>query len=271
MATQNLTHAQDMLDRLSEQFKGKPNIAAVLNVSGVQYQELEDVFFAVLTERSIDTAIGAQLDVIGSIVDQPRDGATDDEYRRRIRARIATLNSEGTTEDLLKIAPLVIDDVAATFVVEFQPPASVAFKVENSVPTVDTVSALFGFLKDAVSGGVRILLHTLTDTEAETFTFATAAFLAGLEGAGSTALVLSSPAPDDWPDSGSIDLDLALAVAETVAYTQISNDRLTITCASTASAHTALAAVQLNGTPGKGYDDFDTPGGGGKFSNVTSN
>jgi hypothetical protein len=58
--------------RITDQFKGKPIMDKYLRLMIDGKGELQDVMEDVMTLRSIDTAVGAQLDVIGIIVGRPR-------------------------------------------------------------------------------------------------------------------------------------------------------------------------------------------------------
>lgn len=90
--------------RLLHQYKGKPKIEGVLDAFSFQFDDLEDAWFELLDERSLDTSIGQQLDNLGNIVGEPRDGRNDTDYRRAIQVRIRINNSSGTPEDLIDIA-----------------------------------------------------------------------------------------------------------------------------------------------------------------------
>lgn len=70
---QEIDHLEQARDRVTEQFKGKPVIDLYLQLLIEQQQDLEKVFKDLLQLRSIDTAFGEQLDVIGRIVGQPRE------------------------------------------------------------------------------------------------------------------------------------------------------------------------------------------------------
>lgn len=59
-------------DRITEQFKGKVVIDKYLQLLLSGKGDLQDAVQQVQTLRSIDTAVGAQLDVIGVIVGRPR-------------------------------------------------------------------------------------------------------------------------------------------------------------------------------------------------------
>jgi hypothetical protein len=58
--------------RVTDQFKGKPIMDKYLQLLLEGKLELQQVMKDVMTLRSIDTAVGAQLDIIGEIVGRPR-------------------------------------------------------------------------------------------------------------------------------------------------------------------------------------------------------
>ena len=95
------THAADARARLLSQFKDLPNLAAVLNAISAEVQELDDVAIDMQDLLDIPTQTGIQLDNIGTIVGQAREGASDADYRTALFARIAAIYASGTGEDLI--------------------------------------------------------------------------------------------------------------------------------------------------------------------------
>lgn len=75
-----------------------------------QVQDLEQVFFQLITLRTLDDSVGEQLDGIGSIVGEDRFGRNDDDYRLAVRGRIRLNLSEGTTEDIIAVVRSQIGD-----------------------------------------------------------------------------------------------------------------------------------------------------------------
>lgn len=69
----DLNYLTEARDRVTEQFKGKDVFDRYLQLLITQQQELQQVFKDLLQKRSIDEATGAQLDIIGEIVGQPRE------------------------------------------------------------------------------------------------------------------------------------------------------------------------------------------------------
>lgn len=164
-------HVADALDRLRAQFREKPNIETLLAILVGPIQSTEDAFQQLLNERSIDTAIGVNLDNIGLIVGQLRNGYADDDYRRLVRARIATNMSDGSIERMIKIARLVIDSDAAVFHLTNEGNATQILKVEGLLTTYATTLLLMAFIMDAQAAGVRTIVETYPEIPAGIFTW----------------------------------------------------------------------------------------------------
>jgi hypothetical protein len=106
--TRTTTHVADGQAQLISQFVRKPNFRALLGTYLQQVQELEDVFFQLLgIPTAIEAQEGAQLDLIGKIVGQERDGRSDTVYRRGILARLAINRASGLYDEFLTVLALV--------------------------------------------------------------------------------------------------------------------------------------------------------------------
>lgn len=154
-------HAVEAIDRLPEQFKGKTNIEKLLSAINVSVQDLENAAQQVLLQRTIDNAVGAQLDAIGVIVGEARAGLDDETYRRRVRARISVHRSKGTVDDLIRVTDLVVFDDDATIRVQQTPVATVIIHVEGAIVSDELAdTTLFSFLTATAAAGVRVVLHS---------------------------------------------------------------------------------------------------------------
>src|SRR5690242_14038772 len=117
-------------------FEGN-NTEKLVATLATPFQSIENMLQQLLTERSIDTAVGAQLDVIGRIVGQPRNGLDDESYRRYCRARIATNNSEGVMENLITVTDLIVYDDDAYYQIDNQGVACVVLRIQDLSITED--------------------------------------------------------------------------------------------------------------------------------------
>lgn len=75
-----------------------------------QVQEIEDVLFQLLNERSLTDAEGVQLDLIGEILGLARQGGwTDDEYRILLGVRIGINLSNGEPERMINTLDALVE------------------------------------------------------------------------------------------------------------------------------------------------------------------
>jgi hypothetical protein len=102
-----LDHVEQGLDRLLDQYKGKPRIAGWIKAYLRQVQQLEDAAYDVLIKRLIDNAKDVQLDMVGRIVGELREGRDDDFYRVCIYARVRINRSRGNVDDVLAVLALI--------------------------------------------------------------------------------------------------------------------------------------------------------------------
>lgn len=135
------------------------NITKLLTGLLTPAQDVENAFQQLLTQRQVNTAEGAQLDVLGRLVGQSRGGMDDNAYRRMIRARISVNRSKGVIRDVITVALLVVGDDDATITVDNQGAAAFVLRVDDA-PLADGVAELLiNMLRDTVAAGVRVILE----------------------------------------------------------------------------------------------------------------
>lgn len=91
------------LDRLLEQFKDKPNIRGTLGAYLSQTKGVEDLYFDLIENRGLETASGVQLDILGNLFGESRNGKSDEEYLKAIKFTISIDNSKATPDYLMSI------------------------------------------------------------------------------------------------------------------------------------------------------------------------
>lgn len=147
------------------------NITLFLRAILASVQDVENAMQQLYRERRVDTAVGIQLDVLGRLVGQKRMGLSDDDYRRYISARIATNRSNGSYEDLIKIAVLVINDDGLYAHVRQAGTATVIVRLEDLIVSLALGDIVLHFLKQAVAGGVRLVLEFSTIADEDAFIY----------------------------------------------------------------------------------------------------
>lgn len=168
-------HCADGLSVLLEEYKQAQTlqnyICSFLTPVQTIENDLEDLLTKVL---NISSAEGIQLDRIGEIVDYRRNGQTDDDYRRGLRARIAVNKSNGLAFEILEIAYL-FTGIPKLFL-GFLPFGYIRWIDYKTKPVVQIgtvypdIQDLFPFLRDATAAGIGITLVYITGS-GPTFSF----------------------------------------------------------------------------------------------------
>lgn len=139
MTTAKITnHVAQAKARLLSQYKDKERVECMIQAFSQGYQDIEECLFKMYYERSVNSAIGEQLDIIGFIVGQPRYGWDDDAYRVLILGKIGANISKGTPEELISMFKLLMKCTKAHYYPYY--PAEV-YIIGNFAP-VDTEQLL---------------------------------------------------------------------------------------------------------------------------------
>lgn len=152
--TQILDHEDGAADRLLVQYRDKPRMVALIRARARRFQELETVFWQLLTERWISSATFATLDKVGANVGEQRQGRDDVTYRAAIRVRLLVNRSNGRRNEIIKIVRAALDDQSMIVRVEESPRGMVVF-VPSAVSAA-LAPFLAQWLQEAKGGGVRI-------------------------------------------------------------------------------------------------------------------
>ena len=159
-------HTQLGLARLVWQYRGSQSrVQGLLETYLDGLQMIEDTAYDVHVGRWPLTAIGEQLDVIGRVVGQPRNGLIDDQYRLLILGRILVNRSNGTIPEAFAIlaAVGVTETIHAAV---FHPD-----EVELSITGVEYGNIIGELMQDWMSGGFRLHWVWSDEKEADTFAF----------------------------------------------------------------------------------------------------
>lgn len=110
------------LNDLPQQFQGKPNIEVLIKAISRQLQEIFNVFNTINSNTDLGTAIGQNLDYVGTIIPLTRKEAvelteiiseepslSDERYRQYLRYQLLRNTSECTYYDLMKGMELLWD------------------------------------------------------------------------------------------------------------------------------------------------------------------
>lgn len=165
-------HGETAKADLLGQFKGKPSFEGWLDAVAVYVNELDAVLVDLALERTIETAVGEQLEQLGGLVGIERGASDDDDLRLRIRVEILINRSEGTIENVLGVIIAALGDDA---VLELEEYAPAAFVVQHHGAMTQVIAdRIASFIERTRGGGIRgAFVYSAVD-DATTFTFASA-------------------------------------------------------------------------------------------------
>lgn len=161
--TQITTHETDALARLIQQYKDKPNIEALISVKAQHIQELENAFYQIKDRLNISTQIGIQLDRIGDIVGQPRNGITNDAlYRLFLNAKVGQNSSNGDAEKIISVWNMLSESTQTQLIENF--PAEISLMSNNQIdPSI--ILFAYALIQKVVSAGVKVVVLGYYDPE----------------------------------------------------------------------------------------------------------
>ena len=166
----NASHINEGLALLLSQYKGKPRIEKLLRVYLAKVQELEWVFADLADQRNLDTAFGVWLDMIGRIVGQSRQGWTDAEYRKAIRARVVLNRSQGRIDDTNAFVRALYTNVEMPFTAVQGTKAEFTMEMLGYAWTPFSFDFVFALLRRVKAAAVRMLMFFQLVPDADVYT-----------------------------------------------------------------------------------------------------
>lgn len=143
----------DGLSVLIKQYAESPRLQAFICALLDPLQEAEDAINDALTiVLDVNVAEGVNLDLIGAIVGEPRQGRDDDDYRLVLKVRIRVNRSDGKFSDFYRILALWDPDGTGQTVRDFAP-AYVEIRANDTT----NPATLNEMLQQAKAAGVRLI------------------------------------------------------------------------------------------------------------------
>lgn len=150
-----INHTAQGLDRLLEEYKGKRWLSGLVSMVTDGQQGLEDAASAMPAATRLATAMGAQLDGIGSLVGAERNGLDDDTYRAVIFGTIATNFSDATLPTIINIV-LSMWGASAVFVANYGG-ARIGLAIGSQSTSVAINDLLRQILVQAIGAGIELV------------------------------------------------------------------------------------------------------------------
>lgn len=160
-------YEQRLQNDLLEQFKEKPRIEALNRVIAKELQAVFDAAAQVVTETTLEKAVGVNLDMIGSIVQLSRrqaekyldDGEEldDEKYRTLLKYKIAYNTADGSFESIIRCLKIVYGDTLDAKIYEtLEHPAAIILEFERFL---GGLGSTFGKYPIPKAAGVGLRLH----------------------------------------------------------------------------------------------------------------
>lgn len=152
------TNEASAIERTEQQFKESPNYLAFLKALTQELDELEASSQELLLERSLDLAVGVNLDNIGGILNIPREARGDEEYRVLLKVFATSRSASGTPTDVMIAAQVITNSTNVNYWEHY--PAYVTLEVAS-----DTVGKGYvDVIKKSVPAAVGLSLYSSQDT-----------------------------------------------------------------------------------------------------------
>lgn len=136
--------------RLIEQFKASPNLNGMVEMFVEEIQEVEDAVIAVISELTLSTATGVNLDLFGEHLGRRRAGETDADYRDILRVQVGINTSDGAEQPLYDVFKLLTGSTVSVMTETF--PAEI--QLFGDGPTIN--ASVIAQLQQIVAATVQI-------------------------------------------------------------------------------------------------------------------
>lgn len=159
-------HESEAIERLITALRNT-NVEDLIAASVSGLQTVEDAAVQLHGKRMLVGAEGDQLDGLGDIVGEARQGRSDSRYLTWIKARAKVNRSSGTIEEITEVTRLICSSTASVQVEEQFPHGINVFLSGEEIVNAEEILSI---LQEMKAGGVRLLVeYTNTDPD-NTFT-----------------------------------------------------------------------------------------------------
>lgn len=147
--TERIEHAE-MLDLIIEQYKGDQRLRSFIGAHLTQGQQIEDAARDVEASRDVDQATGVSLDMLGSLVGQGREGASDADYRILIKARVLVNSGNGRGDEMIALLQLAV--ISGTWAFGELYPAAISVRINGE--TDSAAATISRLIRDLSGAGI---------------------------------------------------------------------------------------------------------------------
>lgn len=136
-------YIEDALSLLLPQFDDSVNIRGFLSSLLNPTISWQDCVKQLYGAYDVRYSLGVQLDMLGKLLNVPRDGKVDEAYRKSIIARIAINNSDGTGRSVIELLSLILgQDIRFDLIEQYPAAVTVIIYDQQDIMTTQLVSDL---------------------------------------------------------------------------------------------------------------------------------
>lgn len=170
MTEQITDHVEQALKRQVVQWKGLTNLDGEISIEAGRMQLLENILFELLDGRNLNTAVGIQLDLIGTTYGNfgLRENRTDETYRSFLKTLPAKLRQAGQHEVLVQ-ALINLSGAIRIETEYFYPRAMALYIILDDVDSLPNEEEINREMQDIVAFGVRLDIGTKQVSESFVF------------------------------------------------------------------------------------------------------
>lgn len=150
-------YPEQTINLLLEYFKNSPELAGIIQKFGEQADLIEDQLTILSNCFDINSSTGDQLNMLGVLVGEPRNGLSDSDYRLMIKFRAIMNNSEGDPEAIINCAKTLSDANKVEYI-EIYPARILLHLIDGTV-----IQNLKPLIKKVIPGGVGLDVTNSSD------------------------------------------------------------------------------------------------------------
>lgn len=160
---------KSIMRRFPDYFDKRPesNLSKLISIFSEEMEEVKQTNDVIRAWRSIDKAQGKTLDLMGEDVRQLRGSDTDEQYRIKLKAKIARNLSDGTMDSIINILSIVLSvpKKSIRIIEKWNDPRGKEYAAIRlvGVPTASLIEAgldtqdFFTIVQSVVAAGVKVI------------------------------------------------------------------------------------------------------------------
>ena len=155
---------KNMMQRLTFNYNKLPsgNVYKLFSIISEEFQQIKATFDTISDWKNLDAAQGTTLDEIGVLVQEQRNGQNDEQYRLKLRFKMARNKSTADINSIISSLSLILGLPKKDITIyASDEPASyrLVFFIEKLQKSEITTNEVIGLAESISAAGVRVILE----------------------------------------------------------------------------------------------------------------